>query len=42
MVIHISYGIGNMIGLFYFMDKWFSNKTIDNNFNRDEFIKNRQ
>jgi len=42
MVIHISYGIGNIIGLLYFIDKWFSNKTIDNNFNRDEFVKNRQ
>ena len=42
MVIHISYGIGNIFGFFYFIDKWCSNKTIDNNFDKNEFLKNRK
>ena len=40
-LIHISYGVGNIAGLFYFIDGWGSNMTSDKNFDREKFAENR-
>ena len=41
-IIHLSYGLGFISGLIYFVNKWGSTKTFDNNFNKLKFAKNHQ
>tara|TARA_Y100001968_G_C18808788_1_gene459129 strand:- start:295 stop:429 length:135 start_codon:yes stop_codon:yes gene_type:complete len=38
---HISYGIGFIIGLFYFYHKWNDTKLSDDCFNIEEFLANK-
>ena len=41
-IIHFSYGLGFIGGLIFFVNKWGSTKTFDNNFNKIKFAKNHQ
>jgi len=40
-ILHISYGLGFLLGLIYFWDKWGDIKIKDNHFCRKKFTKNR-
>ena len=40
-ILHISYGLGFLLGLVYFWDKWGDIKIKDNHFDRERFTKNR-
>ena len=39
-ILHISYGLGFLMGLVYYWDKWGDIKIKDGHFNREQFIKN--
>ena len=39
-ILHISYGLGFLLGLIYFWDKWGDIKIKDNHFDREQFTKN--
>ena len=39
-ILHISYGLGFLLGLIYFWDKWGDFKIKDNHFDREQFTKN--
>jgi succinoglycan biosynthesis protein ExoA len=40
-ILHISYGLGFLLGLIYFWDKWGDIKIKDDHFDRKKFTKNR-
>ena len=42
LILHFSYGIGFVIGLMYFFRSWSSIETIDSNFNKESFAKNKR
>ena len=39
-IMHLSYGIGFITGLFYFLNKWGNIDLVNNNFDKQKFIKN--
>jgi hypothetical protein len=39
-ILHISYGLGFLLGLVYFWDKWGDIKIKDGHFDREQFTKN--
>ena len=39
-ILHISYGLGFLLGLTYFWDKWGDKKKKDDHFDREQFTKN--
>jgi len=40
LLMHISYGIGFIFGLFYFLNKWGNTRLVDNHFDKQKFIEN--
>ena len=42
ITLHISYGIGFILGSIYFLKKWGSNKVNDNHFKKNIFISNNE
>jgi hypothetical protein len=39
-ILHISYGLGFLMGLVYYWDKWGDIKIKDDHFDREQFTKN--
>ncbi len=40
LIMHLSYGIGFIVGLFYFLNKWKSIEIVNEYFDKQKFIKN--
>ena len=40
-MMHFGYGIGSLLGFFYYIHKWKDKDIIDKHFNRSQFVKNR-
>ena len=39
-ILHVSYGLGFLMGFFYFLHKWADIKIKDGRFDREQFKKN--